>query len=99
MIDVPETRYANLGEDLIAYQVFGEGDVDLLWVPASGDCIELRWDWAPYARFLRWLGERARVISFDRRGTGASDTPSGDNLPTWERWADGSSPNEWCARP
>ena len=85
---VPETQYAAVGDDRIAYQVFGEGDMDLLWVPASADCIDLRWDWPPYERFLRWLGARARVISFDRRGTGASDRPSGDNLPLWERWAD-----------
>jgi class 3 adenylate cyclase/pimeloyl-ACP methyl ester carboxylesterase len=88
VINVPETHYATLGDDFIAYQVFGDGDVDLLFVPASGDCIELRWDWAPYTRFLDWLGERARVISFDRRGTGASDPASGDVLPSWEQWAD-----------
>ena len=88
MTDVPETQYAVCGDDHIAYQVFGKGDVDLLWVPASGDCIDLRWDWPPYARFLDWLGTRARVISFDRRGTGASDAPSDDRLPLWERGAD-----------
>jgi class 3 adenylate cyclase len=85
---IPETQYATLGEDRIAYQVFGEGEVDLLWVPASGDCIELRWDYPPYADFLFWLGAQARVISFDRRGAGASDSPSGETLPSWERWAD-----------
>ena len=84
----PSTRYATVGSDGIAYQVFGEGDVDLLWVPASADCIELRWDWPPYAEFLRWLGARARVIAFDRRGTGASDPASGDLLPLWEQWAE-----------
>jgi class 3 adenylate cyclase/alpha-beta hydrolase superfamily lysophospholipase len=85
---IPETRFALLGDDRIAYQVFGEGDVDVLLVPASGDCIDLRWDWPAYADFLRWLGRRARVISFDRRGTGASDAPSGETLPSWEMWAD-----------
>jgi class 3 adenylate cyclase len=85
---VPDTQYATLGEDRIAYQVFGDGDVDSLWVPASGDCIEMRWDLPPYADYLRWLGGRGRVISFDRRGAGASDAPSGETLPSWERWAD-----------
>jgi len=85
---VPDTQYAALGDDVIAYQVFGKGDVDLLYVPATGDCIDLRWDWEPYADFLSWLGDRARVISFDRRGSGASDTASGETLPTWEQWAD-----------
>jgi pimeloyl-ACP methyl ester carboxylesterase len=88
VIEIPDTRYASLGEDRIAYQVFGEGDVDLLWVPASGDCIELRWDYPPYAEFLDWLGARARVISFDRRGAGASSSLSGETVPSWETWAD-----------
>ena len=85
---VPKTQYATLGEDRIAYQIFGQGPADLLWVPASGDCIDLRWEFPPYAEFLRWLGHRARVISFDRRGTGASDAPSDETLPLFEQWAD-----------
>ena len=85
---VPQTQFAVLGDDRIAYQVFGAGDVDLLWVPASGNCIDMSWDWPVYAAFLWWLGGKARVISFDRRGTGASDAPSGEALPSWELWAD-----------
>jgi class 3 adenylate cyclase len=89
VIEVPETKYAAIGEDRIAYQVFGHGELDLLWSAGSGDCIELRWDWPPYAQFLDWLGARVRVISFDRRGTGASDPPSDDDkLPLWEQAAD-----------
>ena len=84
----PETRFAWLGEDRVAYQVFGEGDVDLLVASAAGDTMDLRWYWPPYAEFLRWLGSYARVIMFDRRGMGASDRPSGDPLPGWELWAD-----------
>src|SRR6516164_1011368 len=85
---VPKTQFATLGDDRIAYQIFGEGPAHLLWVPASGDCIDLRWEFPPYAEFLRWLGHRARVISFDRRGTGASDAPSDETLPLFEQWAD-----------
>jgi class 3 adenylate cyclase len=85
---IPETQFATLGEDRIAYQVFGDGDVDFLWVPPSGDCIDVRWEYPPFAAFLFWLGTQARVISFDRRGAGASDAPSGETLPSWERWAD-----------
>jgi len=87
MIDVPETRYAPLGDDRIAYQVFGDGELDVLWVSGAADCIELRWDLPLYATFLDWLGTKARVISFDRRGTGASDPRPVDNLPYWEEWA------------
>jgi class 3 adenylate cyclase/pimeloyl-ACP methyl ester carboxylesterase len=85
---VPKTQFATLGDDRIAYQTFGQGPVDVLWVPASGDCIDLRWDFPPYAEFLRSLGKRARVISFDRGGTGASDPPSDEALPLFEQWAD-----------
>jgi class 3 adenylate cyclase len=88
MRGIPETQYADLGEDRIAYQVFGEGDLDLLWVPPSGDCIDLRWDNPRYAEYLKWLGGKGRVISFDRRGAGASDPPTGDTLPLWEQWAE-----------
>ena len=86
--EVPETEYATLGEDRIAHQVFGQGDVDVLHVPGGGGCIDLFWDYPPYVDFLHWLGERARVITFDRRGAGASDAPSGETLPSWEQWAD-----------
>jgi len=85
---VPETRYASLGDDRIAYQVFGEGDVDVLYVSATGDPIDLRWDWRPYADFLQRLATRARVITFDRRGSGSSDGAPSDALPSWELWAD-----------
>ena len=84
----PETQYVLFGEDRIAYQVFGDGDVDVVWLAGSADCADLRWDWPPYAEFLDWLGARARVITFDGRGRGASDPPSGEELPPWERWAD-----------
>ena len=50
--DFPETRFASLGEDRIAYQVFGEGDIDLLYTSATGDPIDLRWEWPAYATFL-----------------------------------------------
>jgi class 3 adenylate cyclase len=87
-LDPPQTHYAKLGDDRIAYQVLGDGPVDLLLVPAIGDCIDLRWDFPLYERFLRSLASFSRLIMFDRRGVGASDPVSGDALPSWERWAD-----------
>jgi class 3 adenylate cyclase len=86
--DVPETQYARAGEDRVAYQVFGAGDIDLLFTANSGDAMEMRWYWPPYADFLRRLASRARVIMFDRRGMGSSDPASGAPLPGWEQWAD-----------
>jgi pimeloyl-ACP methyl ester carboxylesterase len=84
----PETQFALSGEDRVAYQVFGEGDIDLLFASASGDAIDMRWYWPPYADFLRRLATQARVIMFDRRGSGSSDSASGEPLPPWEQWAD-----------
>jgi len=86
--EVPETQFAWSGEDRVAFQVFGEGDVDLLFTSASGDAMDLRWYWPPYVDFLRRVGTQARVIMFDRRGMGSSDRASGEPLPGWEQWAD-----------
>jgi pimeloyl-ACP methyl ester carboxylesterase len=69
----PETRYARSGETHIAYQVFGEGELDLVLVPGFFTHIELMWEHEPTARFLEGLASFARVISFDRRGSGLSD--------------------------
>ena len=85
---VPETRSASLGEDRIAYQVLGDGPVDLVLCPSSGECIDLAWDWSPYAEFLRRLALVSRLVMFDRRGRGASDPVSGETLPGWELWAE-----------
>jgi class 3 adenylate cyclase len=86
--EVPQTRYALLDGDGIAYQVHGEGPVDVLLAPTSGECVDMRWEWPPYAEFLWQLGSFGRVIGFDRLGTGSSDSIVGDALPSWERWAD-----------
>jgi class 3 adenylate cyclase len=77
-----------LGEDRIAYQVLGDGPVDLLYAPARGDSLDLRFDWPPLAEFLRRLSSFTRLIMFDRRGTGASDSLSYEGLSLWEHWAD-----------
>ena len=85
---VPETRYARLGDDRIAYQVLGDGPVDLLYAPARGESLDLRFDWPPLADFLRRLSVFSRLIMFDRRGSGASDSLAYEGLSLWEHWAD-----------
>jgi class 3 adenylate cyclase len=69
----PETRYAKSGELHIAYQVFGGGSVDLVLVPGFISNVEETWDNPSAARWLERLGRFARVIAFDKRGTGLSD--------------------------
>jgi len=86
--EVPETQYAWVGQDRVAYQVFGRGEIDVLFTATSGDAMDVRLYWPPYADFLRCLGSQARVIMFDRRGSGSSDRATGEPLPGWEQWAD-----------
>jgi class 3 adenylate cyclase len=69
----PETKYAKSEGVHIAYQVFGEGEIDLVLVPGFTTHIELAWEYEPSARFLEGLASFARVITFDRRGSGLSD--------------------------
>jgi class 3 adenylate cyclase len=78
----PETRYAWLDQDRIAYQVFGDGPPDLVMTGAV--TIDVAWENPGVALFLRSLASFSRLILFDRRGTGASDPPPPDPLPPWE---------------
>src|SRR2546422_3654954 len=82
----PETRYARSGGVHIAYQVFGEGDLDLVLVPGFVTHVELIWEHEPAARLLEGLASFARVISFDRRGSGLSDPVT--EVPTLEQRMD-----------
>jgi pimeloyl-ACP methyl ester carboxylesterase len=70
---IPRTRYAKSGEVHIAYQVFGQGDRDLVYVPTSFSQLEHLWEEPSVASYLERLGSFARVILFDRRGAGLSD--------------------------
>ena len=70
---VPTTRYAKSADVNIAYQVFGDGPVDLVFVPGFISHVELAWEEPYLARFLRRLAAFSRVMFFDKRGTGLSD--------------------------
>lgn len=72
----PRTQYAKTGDVHIAYQVFGEGANDLVFIPGFVSHIETYWDEPNCARWLRRLGNFSRVIRFDKRGTGLSDQVS-----------------------
>jgi class 3 adenylate cyclase/pimeloyl-ACP methyl ester carboxylesterase len=87
-VNEAETKFAKLGEDRIAYQVLGSGPTDLLYMPASGHVIDVIWEYPPLAETLRKLASFSRLITFDRRGTGASDAAPMTELASWERWAE-----------
>lgn len=72
-----ETKYALSGDVHIAYQVTGDGPFDLVFVPGYVTHMELQWRTAGFGDFLRELGSVARLIRFDKRGTGMSDPVSG----------------------
>ena len=67
----PEVRYARNGDAEIAYQVVGDGPVDLVYLPPWGNLV-WNWEWPPYAQFLRRLASFSRLIVIDRRGFGCS---------------------------
>jgi pimeloyl-ACP methyl ester carboxylesterase len=69
----PQTRYARSGELNIAYQVFGAGPIDLVVTPGFVSNVDLNWDHPLIARFNQRLATFARVVTFDKRGTGLSD--------------------------
>jgi class 3 adenylate cyclase len=74
---LPETRYAQSGEISIAYQVMGDGPVDIILVPGLFTHVEFLHELTGYTAFLRRLSSFARVVSFDKRGQGLSDRISG----------------------
>jgi class 3 adenylate cyclase len=71
---VPETRYAKAPDDVhIAYQVVGDGPFDLVFVPGFVSHVEYSWDDPRVAHCFERLASFARLIMFDKRGTGMSD--------------------------
>jgi class 3 adenylate cyclase len=86
-VPVPRTRYATCGEVDIAYQVFGDGPIDLLVLPGPLipiDCVDLE---PSMYRFHRRLASFCRVIRFDQRGIGLSSRASSPDMIGPETWA------------
>lgn len=69
----PVTQYTKSGLINIAYQVFGSGPVDIVYIPGWVSNIDLMWECPELVHFFEELGKVARVILFDKRGTGLSD--------------------------
>ncbi len=88
MAVVPETRYAKTGDIHIAYQVAGDGPVDLVLATEFWHSIEVQWDQPELAAFLERLASFSRLISFDQRGSGVSDPVSLRELRSLDLWMD-----------
>ncbi len=82
----PETRYARSGDIHIAYQVIGDGPIDLVFVMGWVSHLDYFWSEPRFARFLKRLSSFSRLILFDKRGTGLSDRVT--ELPTLEQRMD-----------
>src|ERR1700751_1773607 len=85
---VPTTRYAKSGDVHIAYQVVGEGPVDLVLIHGWISHLEYQWENPAQARFLSRLASFSRLIVFDKRGTGLSDRVAESALPNLEQRMD-----------
>ena len=83
---MPETCYARSGDVMVAYQVVGQGPFDVVIAPPWVSHVELVWETVGWAAFLRGIAEHARVLVFDKRGTGLSDRVAG--VPTLEERSD-----------
>src|SRR6476469_5695811 len=75
-----QTGYAKSGDLSIAYQVIGDGPLDVVFVPGFVSHLDIGWELEPFVKTLTRLSSFARVIVFDKRGTGLSDRTAG--LPT-----------------
>ncbi len=84
-MSAPQTKYTKSGGVHIAYQVVGDGPIDLVLVHGWVSHLELNWDEPSIARFLERLAGFSRLILFDKRGTGLSDRVAESDLPTLEQ--------------
>ncbi len=84
----PETKFAWLGPDRIAYQVLGDGPPDLVVSFGFFGQVDIAWEDPGLALFFRTLASFSRLILFDRRGSGASDPVVLDSLPPWEAYVE-----------
>jgi class 3 adenylate cyclase len=85
---LPETRYAEGPEGLVAFQTFGRGSIDLLVSTPWAWNIEIMWEQPLVERFFNRLATFSRVIVYDKRGTGLSDPVPLGAMPTIEEWTD-----------
>src|SRR5688500_17317749 len=85
---VPDIKYARSGDVHIAYQVVGDGPLDLVLVPGFVSHLETFWEDPISRRFFQRLASFARLILFDKRGTGMSDRVPDHALPALEQRMD-----------
>jgi pimeloyl-ACP methyl ester carboxylesterase/DNA-binding CsgD family transcriptional regulator len=85
---LPETRYAKSGEVRIAYQVVGQGPLDLVFVPGCMSNLDVHWEETGFSHLLHRLATFTRLILLDQRGTGLSDRVDGGEAPSLQTHVD-----------
>lgn len=88
MSDSPATRFAKAGDVRIAYQLVGDGPLDLVFLWGGQFIVDLAWEEPRLARFLRRLSSFSRLVVMDARGWGASRFAGDEKSPALETWAD-----------
>jgi class 3 adenylate cyclase len=87
--EIPETRYAEMRDgSRVGYQISGDGDLDLLFLSGVGGTVELHWELPAFSRVLSRLGQFSRLVRFDRRGSGISDSLATGDEPSLEERAE-----------
>ena len=89
MVAAPDTVYARDGDVHLAYQVVGDGEPDVLFVPTATYPIDLLWDEPTVARHLRRLASFGRLIATDLLGMGSSDAVPISARAAMQAWTDG----------
>lgn len=88
MREIPETFFTTVGDDHVAYQVCGDGPLDLVLTNGHWGHLDLEWDDPKYARFVKRLAGLGRVIRFNMRGSGLSDARPGNGKALVDVWAE-----------
>ncbi len=84
MTEIPQTRFARLGGDRVAYQVIGDGAIDLVVTPGAFGGLDVVWEEPAAALFFRQIASFSRLVIFEPRGSGSSDPVPLDALPPLE---------------
>jgi pimeloyl-ACP methyl ester carboxylesterase len=84
----PVTTYAPSEGGYVAYQLFGSGSTNLVFVTSWASNVDVMWEEPRMAAYLNRLGTFARVVAFDKRGAGVSDPVPLGSLPRLEEWMD-----------
>jgi class 3 adenylate cyclase/pimeloyl-ACP methyl ester carboxylesterase len=88
VVEPPQTRYVVVDGAQVAYQTFGSGPRDLVFMSGLASAIDFQWENARWQHLYERLGSFSRLIVFDRRGTGSSDALKVEQLGSWEQWTD-----------